>query len=171
MSRKPKDNFVFTQVRPRFQLESPDSIIELTEKIKIGLSKENAICKGWISDNYGTLFLPVEEQHYWSPYLNLNLEPTEKGTLINGLYGPRPSVWTMFVFFYALIFFIIFVIGIIGLSNILLHKSVLILWWIPVLIVVFLSLYLVAFFGQKLGHNQMVILHQFMEETTGLTFE
>ena len=33
------------------------------------------------------------------------MEETEEGTLIRGLIGPKPSVWTMFVFFRNLLFY------------------------------------------------------------------
>lgn len=56
-------------------------------------------------------------------------------------------------------------IGVIGLSYLSLGKSTSMLWFIPVLVVIFLTLWLVAHFGQKLGHNQMVILHTFIENS------
>lgn len=156
------------RVRPRFQIDLTESMEELSEKIKIGLAKDNAPCKGQVNTGYISLYLPEEEQHYWSPQLTLSLEATPQGTSLRGLYGPRPAVWTMFVFFYALIGFAIFVILIIGTSNLSLGKSGAILYLVPLLILVFLSLYLVAYFGQKLGHDQMLILQQFVEESTGL---
>ena len=39
---------------------------------------------------------------------------------------------------------------------------------VPVLLLVFLSLYLVSYFGQKIGKKQMIILHRFFEASTGL---
>ena len=112
--------------------------------------------------------LPVDQQHYWSPRLTISMEETEDGTIIRGLYGPRPAVWTMFVFFYALIALAIMVVGTIGLSRLSLDKPGTVLWWIPVLVVIFLSLYLVSYFGQKWSGDQMVVLHEFFEESVGL---
>ncbi len=159
------------RVRPRFEVETELSADVLTEKIAAGLAQPNAPCKGRADQGYISLYLPQEDQHYWSPRLSITLEDTEKGTLLRGMYGPRPAVWTMFIFFYALIGFAIVVVAIIGLSNLSLDKSAGILWLVPLLVLAFLSLYLVAYFGQKMGHSQMVILHQFVEETTGLTID
>ena len=50
-------------------------------------------------------------------------------------------------------------------------KSGAVLWLVPLLAIAFLSLYLVAFFGQKAGHDQMLTLHQFLEESTGLIID
>lgn len=160
------------RVRPRFLVKTKYSTEELVNKIKVGLDKDKAPCKGkLIANKYATLFLPKEELHYWSPQLSLTFEEDEEdeeGSFLRGYYGPHPSVWTMFIFFYFIIACAIVVITIIGLSNLFLEKSILILWLLPILILLFLSLYLVAYFGQKLGHDQMVTLHQFLEESIGM---
>jgi cytochrome c-type biogenesis protein CcmH/NrfF len=49
-----------------------------------------------------------------------------------------------------------------------LGKSTTILWVVPLLVIVFGSLYFVAYSGQKLGYDQMVTLHHFLEKSTGL---
>ncbi|MCB0707104.1 MAG: hypothetical protein KDC34_17430 [Saprospiraceae bacterium] len=171
MSQATVEQAVKLRVRPRFQVESPDSTSVLADKIKSALAKDGAACKGRIKHGYATLAIPHEAQHYWSPQLTLTLEELDNGSLLRGVYAPRPAVWTMFVFFYAVIAFAVLVISIVGLSSVSLGNSGAILWFVPVLILLFLSLYLVAFFGQKLGHDQMVILHNFIEESTGLSID
>ena len=172
MSQPNEDHLPHFRVRPRFQIETPHSIETLVEKIKTGLDKEDSKCNGWVNPTgYGVLFLPQEEQHYWSPQLSLTFEKLENGSLLRGLYGPRPAVWTMFIFFYFVIAFAALILTVIGFSNMYLGKSALILWLVPVLILTFCTLFLVAYLGQKLGHKQMVTLHHFMEESTGLVIQ
>lgn len=156
------------RVRPRFKIESDYSVDTLKKKLQDGLQQEQATCTGIVNDGYVTIYIPHEDQHYWSPQLNLTFEETEKGSLIRGLYGPRPVVWTMFVFFYSVIALAVLFIGVLGLSYAMLGKSTVILWLEPVLILIFLSLYLVAHFGQKLGEKQMIILHDFIVKCTDL---
>lgn len=129
-----------------------------------------ARCTGMATEGFASLQIPDKDRHYWSPQLSLMMEELEnkEGTLIRGLYGPAPAVWTMFVFFYALIGFALVVVLIIGFSRKSLGMEAPILWWVPVLLLVFLSLYLVSYFGQKLGHDQMETLHTFLEECLGL---
>ena len=159
------------RVRPRFKHFSKIPSGELTARISKALAKEEAIIKGQVLDeHYATLVLPYDEQHYWSPQLSLSFEDDEGGTWVRGLYGPRPAVWTMFVFIYFLIAVAVVVITLIGLSNLYVEKSGAILWLVPILMVVFCSLYLVAYLGQKAGHDQMVQLHHFLEESTGMDF-
>jgi hypothetical protein len=136
----------------------------IADNIAAKLKAENAQCEGQVNEEYGTLYLPYKEQHYWSPRLNLTFEKEESFTIIKGLYGPRPSVWTMFVFFYFVIALALVFVIIIGFSNISLGLSGAILWLIPILLIVFLSLWIVAYLGQKMGHDQMIILQQFFEK-------
>ena len=151
------------RIRPRFQVETSLSVEEMEEIFTRHLAKEEVTVRGRVNHGHGTITLPVEEQHYWSPQLSLTIEEVEEGSLLRGVYGPRPSVWTMFVFFYALIGFAATIIAIIGFSYYSLGKSEgQILWLVPILILVFLSLYLVSYFGQKLGHDQIRTLHRFV---------
>ncbi len=156
------------RVRPRFKMETSYSSEQLLAKIKQALESENATCTGQVHSRYATIYIPHEDQHYWSPQLSLSVEETENGAILRGLYGPRPVVWTMFIFFYSVIGVAILFIGILGLSYLSLGKDPSILWVIPILTIIFLSLYLVAHFGQKLGHDQMIILHTFIEKAVGL---
>lgn len=163
MSEKHLDHIKFHSIRPRILVESKLSSSELLDRLKNNLRDQYKI-EGKVLPNFATIFPIKEEQHFWSPQLSIVVEEAETGTLIRGLYGPKPSVWTMFIFIYSFIGFITMIIGLIGLSFISLDKDASILWLVPVLILIFLSLYLVAYLGQKFGHKQMIYLHHFMEE-------
>ena len=167
-SAQPCDPFAEYHVRPRFQVEVPDDLETITSRIRTGLKQDDAPCQGKINKDFVTLQLHPEEQHFWSPQLTLSIEKTPEGSLLRGLYGPRPTVWTMFVFFYTAIGFSALIILIVGLTNRMFDEPSNILWWIPVLLVVFVSLYWVAWQGQKLSHDQMVKLHRFLEDTVGV---
>ena len=119
----------------------------------------------------GTITLPEDQRHYWSPQLSLSFEEEQDTTIVRGLFGPRPTVWGLFVFFYSVIGIGILIIATIGLSKLSLDKPADILWWVPVLTLIFLSLYLVSFFGQKVGRKQMITLYRFFEEATGLSLK
>lgn len=164
-----EDQLTLHRIRPRFSAESPEAVETLIARIRQSLAEEGTPCRGTIHFEYVTIYLPPEEQHYWSPQLSLSLEATETGCLVRGLYGPRPEVWTMFVFFYAIIALGATVVAIIGFSNLSLDKSGAILWLLPVLILFFLSLYLTSYFGKRMGQDQLVTLHRFIEQSTGLS--
>ncbi len=168
MSHRTGEHLPPFTVRPRFKVSIDSSIAEFSEKINHGLDQVDAPCKGRVNKEQMTLYPHPEKQHYWSPQLKLSIEEIENGTILRGLYGPRPAVWTLFVFIYSFLGFAAFIIGIVGLSNASLGKSASILWLFPVLIIIVASLYLVGFFGRKLGLNEMVMLHQFLLDSTGV---
>lgn len=167
-TNQPCDPFAEYHVRPRFEAEVPYSLEDVTDRIRKGLNLEGTTIQGKIRKDFVTLQVPPEEQHFWSPQLTISIEKTENGSLMRGLYGPRPTVWTMFVFFYTAIGFSVLIIAIVGMTNKMFDEPSNILWWIPALIALFLSLYWVAYQGQKLGHEQMVKLHQFLEDHIGM---
>ena len=163
MDTTPEEQLTHFRIRPRFQIESLYSPEEVIQCINTALENDNS-CKGNVIPGYATIYLPHEEQHLWSPQLSLSIEEMEEGSLIRGLYGPRPSLWTMFVFIYFVIGLATTFISIIGFSNYSLGQSATILWLLPILLIVFLSFYLVAHFGQKLGHDQMETLQTFIQK-------
>jgi hypothetical protein len=59
--------------------------------------------------------IPKQKQHFWSPQLHLEINEDydeKKTSMIYGLFGPNPTVWTMFMFFHFVVagFFIGFAI-------------------------------------------------------------
>jgi len=158
------DHIHFKRIRPRIKFESERSSNEIISVIRQKLKSGDCAFKGQVTANFATIYPPSEEQHYWSPQLTITLEQKGDKTLVRGLYGPRPSVWTMFVFFYSVIGFATIIVAMIGLSYRTLNQPSEILWGVPVFILLFFSLYLVAYFGQKFGHRQLTGIHRFLEE-------
>jgi hypothetical protein len=156
------------RVRPRFNVLVKDSLENVTDKIKEGFENHPSRCYGKVSHDFVVIQLPKEMQHYWSPQLSIMIEQEGENNLLEGLYGPRPNVWTMFVFFYFIIGLAIVIALVIGFSNISLGESGVILWTVPFLVLTFCSLYLVAYLGQRLSRDQMQILHDFIEDSLNI---
>lgn len=156
------------QIRPRFKENLPQSPDKIAIQLEDGMKTSDDGIYGTVIDGHATLSLPKRDQHYWSPQLSLSFESSDTGSVLRGLYGPRPEVWTMFVLFYSIIGFAALVISVIGYSNWSLGQSAQILWAVPALTVVFLTLYLVSYFGQKMGRKQMFELHTFVEKALNI---
>ncbi len=167
MSINSIDHINFKRIRPRIRFETELTPEKLHRIIKEKLAEPDIKCDGQVLPGFAT-FSPLKaDQHYWSPQLTIHFEKTDHGSLIRGLYGPQPTVWTMFMFFYSLIGFITMIAAMVSLSYWSLGKESLIYWSVPVLTLVFMSLYLVAYLGQKFGHQQIVDIHRFLEECIG----
>ena len=150
------------RLRPRFQMKSPHTPEEIQAFIQEKLDEgEDPIVGSMIP---GHIFLRIhqDQQHYWSPRLSLSLEKQAWGTLIRGLYGPAPNVWSLFLFAYAAVGILALFAALIGSSRLSLGMEAPILWAIPGLAGIALILYLIAQMGQKVGAEQTFTLHHFL---------
>lgn len=163
-----QDHLPHYQIRPRFRVNVGLTMDEVKDKLSASISEKQEAVGGQVIHGHATITVPEQDQHYWSPQLTLSYEEDCEGVLLRGMYSPRPAVWTMFVLFYSIIGFASLIISVIGYSNWSLGQSAAILWAVPVLVLVFLSLYLASYLGQKVGRKQMIILHSFVEEALGI---
>ncbi len=152
------------RIRPRFKEEIQIEPTQIKEKMKAALSKNKASCHGKIVQNHVILSIPPDQQHYWSPQLSLEFEEKDSGTIIRGLYGPKPAVWTMFVFFYSAIGFFTLMGLIFGLSQMMLKMNPYALWSVPLGGFLILGLFIISKIGQGLSQNQMHQLKAFIDE-------
>lgn len=152
------------RVRPRFKQLSQQTVQEINQEFEDFLENTEA-CVGQVMEQTVILRIPEKERHFWSPELAINLEETEKGTIIRGLYGPNPTVWTMFMFAYIGIGIMAMFALMVALTNIMLEKGYLFVFIFSGLCIAGLALYLIAQFGQKMGVEQTFTLHHFFEET------
>ena len=152
------------QIRPKFTLASHVSVEDICSRFKIILLTKSGDFSGKVRHGYISLFPAPHNSHYWSPHLSVTVEKNEDNpniTLLHGLYGPAPSVWTMFVFFYAILALVTVIVSVIGFANISIGESGNILWALPFLVILLLSIYAVTYFGQRKGHEQIDIIDEF----------
>lgn len=135
------------------------------DKIRSKLESKGAMCTGKIVDNHVIFKIPPSKQHYWSPQLTLDIEPKSSGSLIRGLYGPKPGVWTMFVFFYSSIGFLTMMGLIFGLSQMMLKMDPYGLWAVPIGGFLLIGLFVISKAGQKMGQKQMHQLKEFLDNS------
>ena len=159
------------QLRPRFRAQTALSLAELTGKLRTELERQDALFDGKVLKEFAVLRILAKDQHYWSPELSLQLEQLEDRTLVRGLFGPRPAVWTMFAGFYAFTIFLSLIALLYGLSQWSLNMEPYGLWLLPVPLVLLVSAYATALVGQRLGHEQMQELHRFVDQTLDLEAE
>lgn len=153
------------RVRPRFKKEVNYPQEKVKEKIKNAFQEKSEHWLGKIVDNHVIIKVPLEHQHYWSPQLTLELEDLGKKTLIRGLFGPKPGVWTMFVFFYSALGFLTLMGLIFGLSQMMLKMNAYGLWAVPAGGGLLIGLFVISKIGQRLSHDQMKNLNELLSDT------
>jgi hypothetical protein len=155
-------------VRPRFLISTKESIESLELKLKDELKKQNYPCYGSVAYGYAVIKISKKMQHFWSPQLGITMEQEGDETIVRGLYGPKPSVWTMLMFFYSILGFCALILSMVGFTRMSLDKPAEILWWVPVCLLVILVIYFASVNGKRIGKEQLYILHHFFQSATGL---
>ena len=154
-------------LRPRFKMNFEESHQNLIEKFKY-ISKNKTSKFGiLISDGHVIIDIPMEENYFWSPQLNIEIERIEENrSLVKGLFGPKPQVWTLFMFIHFAM-----AVAFVGFSIAAYvqwtlngdYKAALIVTL--VLPILWIVMYFLGRIGKKTGHKQMDELHEFMMET------
>ena len=150
-------------LRPRFSKElklSSEMVLKSFEKAK--LSQDSYVA--FTVNNHVYLKIPKKNQHYWSPQLHLEIDDVDtNNSLLRGLFGPNPAIWTMFMFFHFLVGGLFIAFGIWAYANyslgssflmqLILFFTMLLLWFV---------LYYVGRMGKETGNGQMHELYNFM---------
>jgi len=100
-------------LKPRFKLKTEENKTSVIEKFKNEFAQGGSQFSGKIIDHHIIIDISHEEQHFWSPQLHLEIEENEdQVTFVKGLFGPKPTVWSLFMFihFAVAIAFIVFLV-------------------------------------------------------------
>lgn len=156
------------EIRPRFEVKVGLSPEKVLKKIREELSRPDTQCSGKVLDPHAVLQIPDHEQHYWSPQLTVEVERSGNNdgcSVLRCIMGPMPAVWTMFASFYALSVFTGLVGIVWGGAQWSLGMYPYALWLIPISVIMIICAYSIALAGQKLGYDQMIQLHEFLDRT------
>lgn len=150
-------------LRPRFTLEINADTNHVLEAFEKSRNSQDAI-KINVLDGHVFLKIPVAQQHFWSPQLHLEvLEITKTSCKIKGLFGPSPTVWTLFMFFHFVTASLFLGFGVWTYSNWSLNTGFITPLLLMFLMVgVWIFLYISGRFGKQKGQEQMHELHDFM---------
>ncbi|GAA4236383.1 hypothetical protein GCM10022291_20590 [Postechiella marina] len=116
-------------------------------------------------DDHVFIKLPKKDQHFWSPQLHLEInEITKNSCLLHGLYGPNPTVWTMFMFFHFIVASLFIAFSIWAYTNWALKVSyALQVSLILFMIIVWICLYFAARLGKASSKTEMIKLKEFID--------
>lgn len=154
-------------LRPRFKFHvdhNHESLLKLFESQK----NEQSDYIVTRVDDHVFIKIPKIKQHFWSPQLHLeiNKEYEKEGSIIYGLFGPNPTVWTMFMFLHFLVAGLFIGFAIWAYVNWTLDANYAIQLFVTLLmVVIWFALYFGGRIGKKTGMNQMHELHHFMRDT------
>ncbi|NBC18152.1 MAG: hypothetical protein GVY18_12645 [Bacteroidetes bacterium] len=152
------------RLRPRFRRTVSASPSRVAERLRTALAEAD---RPWQWDGYGHHFVirvPEAERHFWSPQLSIDLEATSDATTVRGLFGPHPSIWTLFVAAYGVAAFAGVTGLLFGLSQWTLDQPPIALWAVPGAALLAGITYGVGLVGRRLGYEQVLQLRDVIDE-------
>ena len=150
-------------LRPRFQLK-----LDVTKESALisfqDVAQSRFIIK--ILDDHVFIKLSENETHFWSPQLQLEVIEDNDETVVYGLFGPNPTLWTFFMFLHFGLATLFIILGIWAYSSAALGRPYgLQVGFMVFSVVLWFVLYFFGRYGKKKGASQMNDLHAFMKKT------
>lgn len=159
-------------IRPHFTQILDLDVEAARERITLRAAAHEGRCEVKNFPGFVCLRVPVAERRYWSPRLNLSLEPHEGGrTRVEGIYGPNANMWSSFLYAWLLVGSVGLFSGILGACQYRLNMTPWGLWVFAVMAVLALTLYALARFGRRMGEVQTRQLHEIYQECAGKPVE
>lgn len=118
-------------------------------------------------DNHVFIKYPKEKQHFWSPQLHLEIDQVDNNSsLLHGLFGPNPTVWTMFMFLHFMVACAFIAFGVWAYTNWKLDASYALQVALMLLMVlIWFVLYFAGRIGRDSSKKEMFALRDFMNKT------
>lgn len=156
------------RMRPRFGMTVEVAPEVVMARARAAREATGLGCTLRLLDQQIEVSVRPEEQHFWSPFLNVLVEETgDGGSVLRGQFGPNANVWSLFLAGYAMV-------SITGAMGLVLGSSQMQLGSTPVGFVVTALCVLAGVMiwgagqvGQRLARAQMVGLHQRVVEIFG----
>ncbi len=154
-------------MRPRFDVVAPCPSLAAAERLRAALGRADAPCRGRVFGNHAVLHVLDAQERVWSPFLSVDLVGHREGTLVRGLFGPKPSVWSLFVAAYGVCgFAAVFAAGF-GIVQWSLGQPPWAFLLLPVAAAGALATFGFARYGQQKGRDQMHLLRDFLDDVLG----
>jgi len=151
-------------LRPRFKIDLQqhnEIILKAFEKTK---TTQKAFIVSRIDDHIFIKY-PKHKQHFWSPQLHLEInEVDEHSCIIHGLFGPSPTIWTLFMFLHFMVAGLFIAFAIWAYTNFSLKNSYAIQVSLMLLmVIVWFVLYFAGSIGKTSSKTEMHELNNFMK--------
>lgn len=153
-------------LRPRFKEDIPFHH-EVILKHFATKNKDNSPFIITQIDDHVFIKYPKQQQEFWTPELHLEINHKDEQTAeLRGLYGPSPTVWTLFMFLHFLVGTSFLIFGVWAYSNWRLTDDYYIQLMVCALMVIaWFVLYAAGRIGKTVSKKEMYELKNFMDTT------
>lgn len=150
------------RMRPRFRRAVPCDPDAVLASIAELVGDPHSAIEGRVFDSSAVLRPESSSLRFWSPQLQLSVDRREsegEGTLVLGLFGPHPTIWSLFVALYVAAGFLGTMGALFGYAQWILDRPATALWTVPAAGALAAMTYVVARTGRRLGSDQTRLLY------------
>jgi len=152
-------------LRPRFKMHlntKNTSVLETFEAIS-HRKTEFIVTR---VDDHVFIKLPKAKQQFWSPQLHLEInEIDDNNSQLYGLFGPNPTVWTLFMFLHFAVAGLFIAFAVWAYANASLNTNYqLQIWGMLFMVIVWFVLYFAGSLSKSSHQAEMNALYRFMQE-------
>lgn len=155
------------RLRPTFSHVMEEAPEVVRQRIVAKVEEDGASCEVKSFPGFICLRVPEEERRFWSPRLNISLEPEANGTRIQGTYGPNANMWSSLLYGYLLIGSIGLFSGIFGFCQRSLGMNPWGLWIFAASAVIAAGMMAMAWIGRGMAERQTRELHRIYQAAAG----
>lgn len=158
------------RMRPRFTATVALSPGEVLERFRVAAAVGRLPCRVDVMEGLAELSPRRRDQHVWSPYLKLVVDPQPGdagASRLDGRFGPNPSLWTFFVALYAVSFICGGVALLWAYSQHILDRPPVALWGTAAAAVVAALVWGASQVGQRFAQAQMAMIHRTVHDVLG----
>jgi len=149
-------------LRPRFQIK-----LKTNKELALN-SFENLDHPPFIIkkiDDHIFIKFNQKEIHFWSPQLQLEINEDNNESIVHGLFGPNPTLWTFFMFLHFGVATIFIILAVWAYSSATLNRPYgLQIGLMVFMVILWVVLYSFGRYGRKKGKPQMKALYDFMKK-------
>ncbi len=150
-------------LRPRFKIELNKKSQSVLNAFEIKKQNQKQFIVSRVDDHI-FIKLPKNKQQFWSPQLHLEINETEDNkSMLYGLFGPSPTVWTLFIFLHFAVAGLFIAFAIWAYSNWTLKAAYnLQIWGMVFMLILWIVLYISGRVSKTSNQQEMQDLHDFM---------
>jgi ABC-type multidrug transport system fused ATPase/permease subunit len=157
------DQLNVVRLKPRFKIQAKEGVEELIEKFSVTLKKAYPEYRSKVIGNHIVVDVPKLKETFWSPQLHTEIIAEEGITYAKGILGPKPIVWTFFMFLHFVVAFTFIIYFVIFYSKWSLGKEYTLAMYMCLLMpVIWIIFYFGGQLGKRKGYAQMQELHNIL---------
>ncbi len=152
------------RLRPRFEYVAPIALDEASRRLRAVVGSSDLPCRVDVFRGHAVFHVNAVDEHLWSPFLSVDVNWHPNGTVVRGIYGPKPSIWSLFVAAYAICIFLALFAAAFGFSQWMLDQTPSALVVVGSSVLCIAVTYGLALYGQRKGDAQMSLLRATLED-------